>query len=150
MLAYDFFCFARKVSVARKSRIQLTWILVHYWPMRVPVRLNFTKVCLNFFMAFCSWLVTGWRFGCKYALSCFSFLFQQRIRQASERNVSTKSDQFSFKEKKGRRVQHLARNVFFRKVMARIRDERQLPCADLIGVMHFDFTPISLQYPLLP
>ena len=99
MLAYDFFSFAIKVSFARKSRIQLTWILVHYWPMRVPVRLNFAKVCLNFFITFCSWLVTGWRFGCRYDLSFFSSLFHQRIRQESERKVSTESDQFSFKEK---------------------------------------------------
>jgi len=64
------------------------------------VRLNFGKVSFNFSAAVCSWLVTRGIFRCRNDLGCFSFSFKHRIRQESERKVSTESDQFSFKEKK--------------------------------------------------
>ena len=84
------------------STRQLTSILGHFWPMRVPVRLNFAKVCLNFSAAVCSWLVSRGIFRCRNDLGCFSFSFQHRIRQERECKVSTESDQFSFKDKKRR------------------------------------------------
>ena len=49
---------------------------------------------------------------------------------------------FPSKNKKGGRVQHLATNVFFKKVMARRRDEKDLHSASLVEVVHFTFTPI--------
>ena len=83
--------------------VESTWLLTsifgHFWPMRVPVRLNFAKVCFNISAEFCSWLGTRERFGCTNDLKCFSSSFQQRIRQESERKVSTESNQFSLKEK---------------------------------------------------
>ena len=51
--------------------------------MHLDAKLLLAKVCFNFLPAFCSWLVTHGRFGCRNDLSCFSFSFQHRIRQAS-------------------------------------------------------------------
>ena len=82
------------------STCQLNSIFGHFWPMTVPLCLNFAKVCFNFSAAVFLLLVTQGIFRCKNDLGCFSFSFQQRIRQASERKVSTESDQFSFKEEK--------------------------------------------------
>ena len=80
----------------------LTSIFGHFWPMRVPVRLTFAKVCVEFSPVVCSWLVTQGIFRCRNDLSCFSFSFQHSIRPASERKESTESNQFSFKENKRR------------------------------------------------
>ena len=92
---------AEQVLFASKSRIQLTSIFGHFWPMRVPVRLNFTKVCVNF-AAFCSWLVTRGTF--RNDLSCFSLSFQLRTRQASgnARYALNPTNQFPSKKKKRR------------------------------------------------
>ena len=80
------------------STCQLISIFGHFWPMRVPVCLNFAKVCSKFSTAAWSWLVIQGIFRCRNDLGYFSFSFQDRIRLASERKVSTESDQFSFKE----------------------------------------------------
>ena len=64
------------------------------------MRLNFTKVCFNF-AAFCSWLVTRGPFGFRNDLSCFSFSFQLRTRQASgnARYALNPTNQFPSKKK---------------------------------------------------
>ena len=84
------------------STCQLTSIVGHSWPMRVPVCLNFAKVSSTFCVAVCSWLVAQGIFWCRNDLSCFSFSFQHRMRLASEWKVSTGSNQFCFKEKQRR------------------------------------------------
>ena len=66
--------------------------------MRVPGGLHLAEVRFNY-CSFFGGLINEGTFECRNDLSCFSFSFQQRIRQASKRKVSTKSDQFSFKEK---------------------------------------------------
>ena len=86
------------------STCQLTSIFGHFWPMRVPVRLNFAKVCFNFSVVVCTWLVSQGIFPCRNDLSCFSFSFQHSIRPASECKESTESNQFSFEENKRRQI----------------------------------------------
>ena len=43
----------------RGSTCELTSILGHFWPMRVPVHLNFAKVCVNFSAAVCLFVVSN-------------------------------------------------------------------------------------------
>jgi len=74
VLVNDCLCFARQVSFGSKSRIQLTSIVGHSWPMKVPVCLNFAKVCSNVCAAVCSWLVTEGIFWCRNDRSCLSFV----------------------------------------------------------------------------
>ena len=95
--------FARQVLFASKSRIHLP-IDFNFWTRLAnesarAVGLNFAEVRFNYSLAF-SWLINEGIIQCRNDLSCFFFLFQQRIKQASEHKVSTESDQFSFKEKK--------------------------------------------------
>ena len=59
---------------------------------------NFAEVRFNYSSVF-SWLINEGTSQCRNDLSCFSFWFQQRIRQASEHKISTVSNQFSFKDK---------------------------------------------------
>ena len=124
------------------STWQLTSILGHFWPMRVPVRLNFAKVCLNFSAAVCSWLVSRGIFRCRNDLGCFSFSFQHRIRQESEMQGIHWIRSVFLQRQKKETVQHLVTHVFWSKVMARRCDGRGLPAAILIGLMHFIYSPI--------
>ena len=83
-------------------------------------------------------------FECRNDLSCFSFSFQQRIRQGNKRKVFTKSDQFSFKEKEKEAEFNILRLIYLSGIVwSEDTMKKDLHCTKLVGVVHFNFTPIS-------
>ena len=107
------------------------------WALTLP---RYVSTTLRFY----SWMINEGTFQCRNDLGCYSFSFQQRVREASKSKVSTDSEQFFFKEKKKESEFNILQLIFlFRISTVRRHDGKDLFSTKLVGVVPFNLTTIS-------